>query len=159
MSRTPFFVFDLDGTLITHYFYGSSPIRPFEFVKTLFSKEKLPVDRLAIASLNYRAKQFLERFEILDKFVWVECPEVQATENPPNCKPDMLHKIAEKLNIDKGDIIFYDDDPIHVQEAQAAGFLAYQVNVYKGVTQELLETGLQAWADRHKLSHQEFVFW
>ncbi len=164
IEHRPIFVFDLDGTLISHPSYTREIYTQFfEFPRKVLNALSSPDHILALASYNHLAMQPLDAFGIRGKFKVAKFPRVQLTTSPPYGKVRMIQQILWDLDLlwaKMEHVIFFDDDHHNVREVNEAGGLAVQVHVATGVTEKELDEGLQRWAVKHGVEkYDHHAFW
>jgi FMN phosphatase YigB (HAD superfamily) len=113
MDKCKLVIFDLDNTL--HYF-GQEDISCH--IRDIIKYFRRAGIRMAVASLNIFAMEYLRKYKILHLF---ECIEFRKAMHKHIDKHSMFKRIRSKTRIAFKNIIVFDDNFFHCMEAKSLG--------------------------------------
>jgi len=119
-------IFDLDRTL--HNAVDEDDIvfeRLGKDVRHILNLCKQKNIKIALASLNTNASFFLKKFNIYHYF---DCIQVKSWTLHGKDKTDLFYNISKKLNIPFENMLFFDDNNSHINEARRLNIKTITVN-------------------------------
>lgn len=140
-------IFDLDDTLHKCHILSSLDNN----IRKIINFFQLNGVDMAIASLNTMAHFFLWEYGIIDKFKCIEARKFSdecyskkdAKIHSSGFKSHMFKSILDKTGIEKTAVLIFDDNPIHIMEAQRHGIHAVLVDPTKLLTWNNVAEGLR----------------
>ena len=138
-------IFDLDDTL-HKYLHGTN-----KTVRNIVNFFQLNGIDMAVASLNTLAHFFLFDYGIIEKFKCIEarkfsdecCSNQEAKVHRSNFKTHMFLSIIKKVGTNRKNVLIFDDNIVHILEAQKLGIPAVHVNADKLITWNNVADGLR----------------
>jgi HAD superfamily phosphatase (TIGR01681 family) len=130
-------IFDLDGTLHTFAdIHNNKAVLKKDVLDILITLKQKGI-KIALASLNSNAIQYLNRYKITKYFDYIEYKNWGLH---GNFKRDLFESISKKSNIPFEKMLFFDDNLYHYEEATSLGIKSIMVD----------RENLLTWSDFYK---------